>query len=410
MHDSQDTSQAQRPGPLSGIVVLDVTRVVAGPYCTMMLADLGARVIKIENPSDPDYVRDFPPFVDAAQGRQSGFFAQYNRHKEGVTLDLKQPAAREVFLQMVRKADVVVENFRPGVMARLGLGYDVLRAVNPRIIYTGISGFGQVGPNSSLPAYDNSAQAAGGLWSINGPVGEPTRVGTIIGDLAASLYAVIGTLAALREVERTGEGQMVDVSQQDAVMSLTENAVVSYTCKGDIPGPLGNDHPFVRPYGRFPCQDGHVFFGGYTDKFWREACLAFGEPELLDHPDLKTMEQRFDADTYEAHVRPAVERWFATRTKAELEAIAGDRFPLSPIKNIAEVVADPHILARGMMTQALLGGAQFEVFGSPIKLSATPAKVAGAAPTLGQHTDAVLRDWLGLSEDALAGLRQEGVI
>jgi CoA:oxalate CoA-transferase len=410
MHDSQNTSQAQRPGPLSGIVVLDVTRVVAGPYCTMMLADLGARVIKIENPSDPDYVRDFPPFVDAAQGRQSGFFAQYNRHKEGVTLDLKQPAAREVFLQMVRKADVVVENFRPGVMARLGLGYDVLREVNPRLIYTGISGFGQVGPNSSLPAYDNSAQAAGGLWSINGPVGEPTRVGTIIGDLAASLYAVIGTLAALREVERTGEGQMVDVSQQDAVMSLTENAVVSYTCKGDIPGPLGNDHPFVRPYGRFPCQDGHVFFGGYTDKFWREACLAFGEPELLDHPDLKTMEQRFDADTYEAHVRPAVERWFATRTKAELEVIAGDRFPLSPIKNIAEVVADPHILARGMMTQALLGGAQFEVFGSPIKLSATPAQVSGAAPTLGQHTDAVLRDWLGLSDEALDGLRQEGVI
>ncbi|KAF0811069.1 formyl-CoA transferase [Alcanivorax sp. S71-1-4] len=410
MHDSQNTSQAQRPGPLSGIVVLDVTRVVAGPYCTMMLADLGARVIKIENPSDPDYVRDFPPFVDAAQGRQSGFFAQYNRHKEGVTLDLKQPAAREVFLQMVRKADVVVENFRPGVMARLGLGYDVLREVNPRLIYTGISGFGQVGPNSSLPAYDNSAQAAGGLWSINGPVGEPTRVGTIIGDLAASLYAVIGTLAALREVERTGEGQMVDVSQQDAVMSLTENAVVNYTCKGDIPGPLGNDHPFVRPYGRFPCQDGHVFFGGYTDKFWREACLAFGEPELLDHPDLKTMEQRFDADTYEAHVRPAVERWFATRTKAELEVIAGDRFPLSPIKNIAEVVTDPHILARGMMTQALLGGAQFEVFGSPIKLSATPAQVAGAAPTLGQHTDAVLRDWLGLSDEALDGLRQEGVI
>ena len=410
MQDSQDTSHAPRRGALDGIVVLDVTRVVAGPYCTMMLADLGARVIKIENPSDPDYVRDFPPFVEAAQGRQSGFFAQYNRHKEGVTLDLKQPAAREVFLQMVRKADVVVENFRPGVMARLGLGYDVLREVNPRIIYTGISGFGQVGPNASLPAYDNSAQAAGGLWSINGPVGEPTRVGTIIGDLAASLYAVIGTLAALRDVERTGAGQMVDISQQDAVMSLTENAVVNYTCNGEIPGPLGNDHPFVRPYGRFPCKDGHVFFGGYTDKFWREACLAFGEPELLEQPELKTMEQRFDAAIYEAHVRPAVERWFAPRTKAELEAIAGDRFPLSPIKNIAEVVADPHILARGMMTQALLGGAQFDVFGSPIRLSATPANVAGAAPTLGQHTDTVLRDWLGLSDEALAGLRQEGVI
>ena len=410
MQDSQDTSQAQRPGPLSGIVVLDVTRVVAGPYCTMVLADLGARVIKVENPSAPDYVRDFPPFVDAAQGRQSGFFAQYNRHKEGVTLNLKQPEAREVFLEMVRKADVVVENFRPGVMARLGLGYDVLREVNPRIIYTGISGFGQVGPNSSMPAYDNSAQASGGLWSINGPVGEPTRVGTIIGDLAASLYAVIGTLSALREVERSGEGQMVDISQQDAVMSLTENAVVNHTCSGEVPGPLGNDHPFVRPYGRFPCKDGYVFFGGYTDKFWREACLAFDDQEMLDHPDLQTMEQRFDNTAYEKHVRPAIERWFATRTKAELETIAGDRFPLSPIKNMAEVVADPHILARNMMTQAMLGGARFEVFGSPVKLSATPTQVAGAAPTLGQHTDAVLGGWLGLSDEALARLREEGVI
>ena len=410
MRNPHDTTPAQRPGPLDGIVVLDVTRVVAGPYCTMMLADLGARVIKIENPSEPDYVRDFPPFTENAAGRQSGFFAQYNRHKEGVTLDLKNPAAREVFLEMVRKADIVVENFRPGVMARLGLGYEVLREVNPRIIYTGISGFGQVGPNSTLPAYDNSAQAAGGLWSINGPSGEPTRVGTIIGDLAASLYAMIGTLAALREVERSGRGQMVDISQQDAVMSLTENAIVNYTCKGEIPEPLGNDHPFVRPYGRFPCKDGHVFFGGYTDKFWREACIAFGEPELLDHPELKTMEQRFDDATYEAYVRPAVERWFATRTKAELEAIAGDRFPLSPIKNVAEVVADPHILARGMMTQARLGGASFDVFGSPVKLSETPTKVAGVAPTLGQHTDSVLGDWLGLAEEELARLRAEGAI
>lgn len=410
MQNPDAGSPVQRPGPLSGIVVLDVTRVVAGPYCTMLLADLGARVIKIENPSDPDYVRDFPPFKEVEQGRQSGFFAQYNRHKEGVTLDLKQPAACELFKQMAAKADVVVENFRPGVMARLGLGYEVLREVNPRLVYAGISGFGQQGPNSSLPAYDNSAQAAGGLWSINGAVGEPTRVGTIIGDLAASLYAVIGILAALREVERSGEGQLVDISQQDAVMSLTENAIVNYTCNGVVPGPLGNDHPFVRPYGRFPCKDGYVFFGGYTDKFWREACTTFGEPELLEHPALKTMEQRFETDTYETLVKPAVERWFATRTKAELEAMAGDRFPLSPIKDVAEVVADPHILARGMMTQALLGGASFDVFGSPIKLSGTPARVAGTAPMLGEHSEAVLGGWLGLSADELAQLREGGVI
>lgn len=410
MQNAAETMSPSTRRPLEGLVVLDVTRVVAGPYCTMMLADMGARVIKIENPSDPDYVRDFPPFADGNGQRQSGFFAQYNRHKEGMTLDLKRPEARELFLQMVRQADVVVENFRPGVMARLGLGYEVLRQANPRIIYTAISGFGQTGPNSSLPAYDNSAQASGGLWSMNGAPGEPTRVGTIIGDLAASLYAVIGTLAALREVERGGDGQMVDVSQQDAVFSLTENAVVNYTSTGEVPVPLGNDHPFVRPYGRFPCQDGHVFFGGYTDKFWREACLAFEAAELLDDPELATMEQRFDDDIYQRRVLPIVEGWFAHRSKAELEQIAGDRFPLSPIKSIAEAVQDPHILAREMMSVATLGGVPFQVFGSPIKLSATPTQSSGAVPDLGQHTETLLTEWLGMDAAAVAALRAQGVV
>ena len=348
---------ATRNGPLAGVVVLDVTRVVAGPYCAMILADLGAMVIKIENPNDPDYARAFPPMVDTADGPASAFFAQYNRNKQGVSLDLRSERAKQVFLGLVGRADILIENFRPGVMDRLGLGYEVLKAANPRLVYTAISGYGRTGPNANRPAYDNSGQAAGGLWSMNGYAHQPpVRVGTIIGDLSASLYAAIGTLAALREAERTGVGQVVDISQQDSVLSLTENAVVRYTVAREVAGPLGNDHPFVRPYGQFPCADGYIFFGGYTDKFWAITCAIFGESEMARDPRIDTMEKRFDPQVYETIVKPLLHRWFLRHTKAELEQMAGGEVPLSAIKSIDEVVADPHIAARGMIVDVPVGG------------------------------------------------------
>jgi CoA:oxalate CoA-transferase len=408
---------APAEGPLRGVLVLDLTRVVAGPYCTMMLADLGATVIKIENPRDPDYVRTFPPMIEQDDTQLSGFFAQYNRHKLGVTLDLKSAQGRELLLDMVRKAHVLIENFRPGTMSKLGLGYDDLRRINPRLIYTGISGFGQTGPNSTRPAYDNSAQASGGLWSMNGAPGEPQRVGTIIGDLAASLYAALGTVAALREAERTGIGRLVDISQQDAVFTLTENAVVNFTAHGKVAQPLGNDHPFVRPYGRYECKDGHVFFGAYTDKFWQEACAAFGTPEFAKDPEIDTMAKRFDPEVYARRVEPIIRRWFADRTKQELEAIASDRFPLSPIKNIAEVVADPHILARDMLTQVKYGDAEIGVFGSAVHLSeslssstSSKAAVSARVPLLGEDNEAVYLNWLGLDRRVFESLRASKVI
>ena len=224
---------ARRHGPLHGLLVLDITRVVAGPYCSMILADLGARVIKIEHPEDPDYVRDFPPFIGNGDQRFSAFFAQYNRHKEGVTLNLKNEAGRALLKQLVARADVLVENFRPGTMQRFGVGYDTLREVNPKLVYAAISGFGQTGPNALKPGFDNSGQATGGLWSMNGFADRPpVRVGTIVGDVSATLFATIGVLAAVREAERTGQGQLIDVSQQVAVLALTENAVVKYTVDG----------------------------------------------------------------------------------------------------------------------------------------------------------------------------------
>ncbi|MFC3581864.1 CaiB/BaiF CoA transferase family protein [Sphingomonas hylomeconis] len=394
-----------RSGPLAGVTVLDVTRVVAGPYCTMILADLGATVIKVENPADPDYTRTFPPMIETEDGQTSAYYAQYNRNKQGISLDLRSEAGKATFLQLARIADIVVENFRPGVMDRFGLGYDVLKAENPRLVYTAISGFGRTGPNASKPGYDNSGQASGGLWSINGyPDQAPVRVGTIIGDLSASLYAAIGTLAALREAERTGLGQIVDISQQDAVLSLTESAVIRNTVAGEVPGPIGNEHPFVSPYGLFPCADGYVFFGGYTDKFWSITCAMFGEPEVARDPRIDTMDKRFDPAVSESVVKPLLERWFATRTKAELEDMAGDKVPLSAIKSIDEVIADPHIAARGMIVDVPVGGQMVRMLGLPITLSGSAVQPHVAAPDLGQDNLAVLQGMLGLDAAALAAL------
>ena len=287
----------------------------------------------------------------------------------------------------------------------------MLKQENPRLIYTAISGFGRTGPNSSRPAFDNTGQAAGGLWSMNGFADRPPlRVGTIIGDLAASLYAAIGTLAALREAERGGEGQVVDISQQDSVLTLTENAVVRYTTAGEVATPLGNDHPFVRPYGQFPCKDGHVFFGGYTDKFWRITCEIFGEPELAQDPEIDTMEKRFDRDVATRRVTPILERWFSRHTKAELEEMAGDRIPLSAIKTIAEVVEDPHIAARDMIVKVPVAGKLVRMFGLPIKLSGTPGNACAKAPDPGEHNAFVFSRLAGLTPEEVAKLAAEGTI
>jgi CoA:oxalate CoA-transferase len=408
----QDDEAGGQARPLAGILVLDITRVVAGPFCSMLLADLGATVIKVEHPDDPDYARSFPPMVAGKEdAEESAFFSQFNRNKLGITVNLKSPDGKELLKQLVRKADVLVENFRPGTMDKLGLGYEELRACNPRLIYTAISGFGRTGPNSSRPAFDNTGQAVGGLWSMNGyPDRPPVRVGTIIGDLAASLYATIGTLAALRTAEHTGEGQVVDVSQQDSILTLTENAVVRYTTKGEVASPLGNDHPFVRPYGQFPCKDGYVFFGGYTDKFWRLTCELFGEPHCADDPEIDTMEKRFDPEVAARKVKPLLERWFGAYGKAELEAMAGDRIPLSAIRTVPEVVEDPHVAARNMIVGIAVAGEQVRMFGSPIKLSRTGEIPLGKAPAPGEHTRTILSGLLGLDDADIRRLIDSGAV
>lgn len=400
------------PGALNGVTVLDLSRVLAGPYAAQMLADLGATVIKIENPRDPDVSRGFPPYLRNGEEEFSAYYAQYNRGKLGVGLDLAADEGKQVLKDLVRSADVLVENFRPGTMAKLGLGFDVLHEINPRLVYTAISGYGQTGSRSRRPAFDNTAQAAGGMWSMNGYPGQPpVRVGVTIGDLSATLFAVVGTLAALRHAEATGEGQLVDVAQVDSILALTETAVVDYTVTGKVAVPAGNEHAWVRPYELFDCADGQVFFGAYTDKLWNASCDLFGTPQHKSDPEIDTMRKRFDPEVYERRVKPIVAGWLAGRTKSELEALAGDVVPLTAVKTIGEVVDDPGTAERDMIVAADYGDlGTLRMFGQPIKLSATPATPARPANRFAEHADEVLARFAGYDTARIAELRRVGVL
>ncbi|MFF7195165.1 CaiB/BaiF CoA transferase family protein [Streptomyces sp. NPDC088197] len=412
MHRDQPETGADGRAALTGVVVVDLSHVLAGPYAAQTLADLGATVIKVENPANPDVSRGFPPYLRSGDEEFSGYYGQYNRGKLGVCLDLARDEGKQALKDLVAHADVLVENFRPGTMDKLGLGYEVLAGINPRLVYTAISGYGQTGSRRRRPAFDSTAQAAGGLWSMNGyPDTPPVRVGVTIGDLSATMFAVIGTLAALRHAESTGVGQLVDVAQVDSVVAMTETAVVDYTVDRKVAAPAGNEHAWVRPYELFPCADGQVFFGGYTDRLWAASCALFGTPEAATDPEIDTMRKRFDKETYDRRVKPLVTGWFAGRTRQELEDLAGDVIPLTAVRDIGEVVEDPGTAERDMIVEADYGplGA-LRMFGSPIKLSATPAVPGRPANKVGEHTDEVLRRFAGYDRARIEELRAAKVI
>ncbi len=396
--------------PLEGVTILDLTRVVAGPYSTMILSDLGARVIKIENPDDPDYTRAFTPYIVDGEKRMSASFLQYNRNKEAITLNLKEPEGKAIFKELAKKADIVFENYRAGVMDKLGLGYQDLKELNPKLIYTAISGFGQSGPYSAWPAYDNSGQALSGLWSMNGMPGSPTRIGTIIGDEAATFFATIGTLSAYIHAQNTGEGQLVDVAQLDSSLALTEYAVVNYTVGGQVQQPLGNDHNLCRPYGMFETKDGHVFFGGYTDRFWKTTCEYFGEPELLNDPEIDTMPKRFILETYNRKVLPKINEWFSRYTSQELQDALADKVPLTSINSMDKVLEDPQLNYRNMFIDGKFGDTSVKVFGTPIKMSGTPLEPSQRAPEIGENNAEIYAEFLGYHQQKLEELHQRGVL
>ena len=385
--------------PLEDVRVLDLTWVLAGPFASMLLCDLGADVIKVERPPWGDISRTTGPY----QNGWSGYFFSINRGKRSLGLDLRKPEGRELFLRLVERVDVVMENFTPGTMEKLGLSYEVLTARNPRLIYAATSGFGQTGPYRNRPALDIIVQAMGGAMSITGePGGRPVRPGVSYGDIAAGLFTVIGILAALHERERTGQGQMVDISMLDCQVTAMENAIMRYFVTGEVPGPLGTRHPSATPFQAFPTADGYIVvaLGFGEENQWNLLCAILGLPELID-------DERFDTGpkrtANHALLEPILEEAFRKRTTrewlAELEAVG---IPCGPINRVPDVVEDPQVRHRNMIvpvTHPVAG--TIPIANSPFKLSRSEAGIKGPPPDFGQHTRDVLRELLAMSDEEI---------
>lgn len=386
---------------LQELVVLDLTRVLAGPYASMMLADFGANVIKIETPDGGDDSRAFGPFA----GTESVYFMSLNRNKRSMTLNLKTAEGKQIFIDMVKKADVVLENYRPGTMEKLGLGYDTLKEINPSIIYAACSGFGHTGPYSKKPAYDVIVQGMGGVMSITGQEnGEPTRVGASIGDITAGLFAVIGLLTALHHRNQTGEGQKVDVAMLDCQVAILENAIARYLASGKVPTPLGNRHPSITPFEPFKAKDGYVIIAVGNDKLWEKFCNLIGRQELINDERFATNPARTEN---QRQLKAILDDVFPDKTVDEwLAALDGQGIPSGPLNTVDRVINDPQIKARDMIVETVHSVAgPVKMAGIPIKMSATPGAVENAAPLLGEHTQEILKEMLGLTSEQIAELR-----
>ena len=394
------------PGPLDGIKVLDLTRVLAGPYATMLLGDLGAEVIKIEQPGTGDESRNFGPFKNGF----SLYFMSVNRGKQSVTLNLKTERGQAIFKQLLEQTDILVENFRPGTMEKLGLDYDTLQIEHPSLIYAACSGFGQTGPYAQQGAYDMIIQGMGGIISITGePDGPPVRVGTSISDITAALFTTIGVLSALHHRNRTGSGQFVDVAMLDSLVAVLENAVVRYFATGEAPKPLGARHPAITPFEAFASADGHVIIALGNDTLWAKFCEHVNRKELISDERFRT-----NADRTENHSElfPILSEIMSHRkTDDWIEALGKIGVPCGPINAMDKVVSHPQVQAREMITRiAHQITGEVEVPGVPIKLSETPGDVDSPAPSLGEHTAQVLTGLLKMPPDEVEALRRDGVI
>jgi formyl-CoA transferase/CoA:oxalate CoA-transferase len=394
------------PGPLHGLTVLDLTRVLSGPYCTMLLADMGARVIKIEHPGRGDETRAWgPPFVAG----ESAYFLSINRNKESVTLDFKHMSGRRLLDALIARADVIVENFRPGALDRLGLGYAAVAAARPGLIYCSISGFGQDGPRRTHAGYDAVIQAEGGLMSVTGDAdGPPFRVGVAVADLVAGMLAAQGIVLALYARDRTGRGQHVDISMLDGVVSLLSYHASMVLTTGTTSRRVGNRHATIAPYDTVRAADGEFFLAVGNDAQFRRFCDVAGLQMLVDDERFATNPAR--VVNYEA-LRTCLNEVMPLRTRADwIAALTAAGVPCGDVRDVHEALADPQVLARRMIevVQHATAG-PLKVLGIPIKLSETPGSVRTAPPTLGQHTDAVLRE-LDVPEDEIIDLRRQEVI
>jgi CoA:oxalate CoA-transferase len=392
---------------LGGVLVLDLTRVLAGPFCTMNLADLGAEVLKIEMPGRGDDSRSFAPMMPSGD---SGYFYSVNRGKRSITLDLRGEDGAAIFLELAAKSDVVVENFSPGTMDRFKIGYDHLKAVNPKIILCSISGFGQTGPMTTAPAYDIVAQALGGTMSITGNAGgEPVRCGVSVGDLSAALYGVIAIIAALRVRDRDGVGNHVDIAMLDCQVAMLEDALARYSVSGKIPGRLGTRHPSITPFQQFHASDDYFVMGAGNEAIWLRFCDAIAMPELKSDSRFKT---NADRTANHRELEEILARHFASRPRAHwLGLLTEASVPCAPIANVEEVTRDPHLAERNMILHAEHPSfAGLIVPGSPLKAADDAGIPTTRAPGLGEATDEVLTRILGYDSLRLSELRRRSII
>ena len=402
------TNDAHSPGPLDGIRVLDLTWVLAGPYAAMVLCDLGAEVVKVERPPHGDVARTTGPFVN----HESMYFQSVNRGKRSISIDLRSDEGREIFLRLVDEADVVMENFTPGVMDKLGIGPEALLERNPRLIFASTSGFGQTGPWRNKPALDIIVQGMGGVMSITGyPDAPPARPGTSIGDICGGLYTAIGILAALRERDQSGSGQAVDISMLDCQIAILENAIARYFATGSEPGPLGTRHPSATPFQAFPTADGWMVVAlswGIATQ-WELFCAELELPELVGDERFETSFKRTENHAelepilFAATRKQSTEHWVTTLEQYGI--------PIGPLNTIGQAVSQEQIAAREMITtvEHPVAG-EVTMAASPLKLSRTPGRVYGAAPAFGQDTAAVLEEWLAISDAETASLAEAGVV
>jgi len=384
-----------------------LSRVLAGPFCSMLLADMGAEVIKLEVPGRGDDSREFPPFMEG----ESLYYVNLNRGKKSITVNLKNPEGEKVFKKLVKKCDVLIENFSPGTMDRLGLGYEVLKKENPRLIYAAISGFGQTGPYRSRPGYDIIGQAMGGLLSITGwPDTPPTRSGTAIGDILSSLFCCVGILAALNVRERTGRGQFIDVALVDSVYAALENIPQKYFVEGKTPGRIGNRYEFIYPYDTFKARDGWVVIAIANDAIWERFLAAAGLKRLGEDGRFSSNKLRVENN---AALKELLEGWTSERGRDEIVALLNEnRIPSCPIYDIKDASEDPHISGVREMVVSVhqpgLGDVRLQ--GNPIKMSETDPHPRGPAPDLGADTGLILKEVLGLSDAEIKKIREMGAI